>query len=103
MDKRQELQIRITRGQRNVNRLSELASKLPQGPKREELADKGIRMLRSLADLQDGFIDLYPGTCLYESGKDCNSRNKGTFHCVRCPSYLNAIYSPEGQGKLVDL
>lgn len=104
MDKKQELQLRIATGQRNVNRLSELASKLPAGKKREELADKSVRMLQSLADLEDGFIELYPGDCLYSPGKKCASYNKETFHCTMCADYLNAVYSnPEGQGKLVDL
>lgn len=101
MAKKQELQLRIARGQRNVNHLSKLASKLPPGPKRDELADKAVRMLRSLANLQDGFTDFYPGNCLYEE-KDCTSRNKGTFHCANCPSYLNAVYEPQSQPPLVD-
>lgn len=92
MGKKEELQTRIAKGKRNVNRLSMLTSALPPGYKRDKLADKTVRMLQSLADLEDGFIDLYPGDCLFEPGKECSSRNKGTFHCAFCPSYLNAIY-----------
>ena len=101
MDKKQELQTRIARGQQNVNRLSKLASKLPPGPKRDELADKAVRMLGALANLEDGFTDFYPGNCLYEE-KDCSSHNKGTFHCASCPSYLNAVYEPQDQQPLID-
>lgn len=103
MDKKQELQLRIATGQRNVNRVSELASKLPPGGKRDEFGDKSVRMLQSLADLEDGFIELYPGDCLYEPGKKCASLNKGTFHCTECRDYHRAVYGSGAQGKLVDL
>lgn len=100
MDKKEELQRRIARGQRSINRLSAVASALPQGSKREELADKSVRMLQFLAALEDSFISFYPGNCLYMPGKICASKNKGTFHCAMCPDYLNAIYEAEGQQPL---
>jgi hypothetical protein len=101
MDKRRELQSRIAQAQRNVNRLSEIASKLPPGRKREELGDRSVSMLQSLADLEDGFIELYPGECLY-SPKRCDSPNKGTFNCTLCRDYHRAVYR-QVQRKLVDL
>jgi len=99
MDKRQELQLRIAQGQRNVNRLSKLASKLPPGSKRDELGDKSVRMLQSLANLEDGFIELYPGDCLYFP-KKCDEPNKGTLCCTECLAYHWAVYG-HGQQKLV--
>lgn len=103
MDKKEELQLRIAKGQRNVGRLAELVGKLPDGNKKDELAEKSIRMLRSLADLEDGFIEFYPGDCLFLPGKACDSRSKGTFHCRLCPEFYNAVYAVGGQDKLVDL
>jgi hypothetical protein len=100
MDKKEELQRRIARGQYNINRLSAVASALPHGDKRDELADKSVRMLHSLAALQDSFESFYPGNCLFMPGRICASKNKGMFHCVRCPDYLNAIYGVEGQQPL---
>ena len=99
MDKKEELQRRITTGQRNIDHLSSVASKLPPGAKRDDLADKSIRMLRSIGDLEDSFIHFYPGICLFMD-RSCNSKNKGTFHCRECPDYYNAIYDNPGQQQL---
>jgi hypothetical protein len=89
---KQELQKRIIQGHRKVIRLCEIADKLPNGPKRDEVGDKSIRLLQNLYNLEDGFCELYPDVCLFED-KKCKDPNKGCFPCWRCPSYLNALYT----------
>ena len=88
----QTLQQRIIQGHRKIDQLLVIIDKLPKGAKREGLCGKSIRMLQSLHSLEDGFIELNPNDCLFESGQSCDSRNKGTFVCGDCPSYLNAIF-----------
>jgi len=96
---KEELQGRIIEGCRRVDQLCKLAEKLPKGPKRDELIDKSVRLLMSLHRLEDGFIELYPGECLFDN-KKCQSSNKGTFVCRWCPAYLNSIYTKQKQGTL---
>lgn len=92
MDKKEELQLRIMRGIMKVDYLADLAGKLPKGKNREEIGGKSIRVLMSLYEFEDGFMELYPGECLFLPDKRCDSPNKGTFHCWKCPPYLSALY-----------
>jgi len=87
-----ELQRRIIEGCRKIDQLCRLSEKLPKGLKRDELGDRSARMLKSLYDLEDGFIELYPDECVFQDRK-CKNPNKGcSFVCDKCPAYLNSIY-----------
>jgi hypothetical protein len=87
-----EIQGRIIQGHRKVGQLCEIADKLPNGPKRDEVGNKSIRLLQNIHELEDGFMEIYPGICLFTDRK-CTNKNKGTFVCDECPSYLNLLYS----------
>jgi acyl carrier protein phosphodiesterase len=89
---KQELQKRIVQGHRKIDQLCQIADKLPRSPKRDELSDKSIRLLQNLHELEDGFIELYPDICLFTDRK-CTDKNKGTFVCAECSTYLNTLYS----------
>jgi len=89
---KEELRGRIIEGHRKIDQLMEIVDKMPKGIKREELGAKSIRMLRPLHSLEDGFIELYPGECLFQD-KRCRDSNKGCFVCRECPAYLNSIYT----------
>lgn len=88
----QNLQQRIVTGHRNLDRLCGIVDSLSQGVEKDKLGDKSTRLLNSIHSLEDGFIELNPYECLFELEKSCNSKNKGTFVCGDCPSYLNIIY-----------
>lgn len=92
-----ELCQRIIQGHRNLDQLLGIIGKLPKSKKQDELGEKYIRMLRSLHDLEDGFIELNPNDCLFELEKSCRSGNKGTFVCGDCPSYLNTVFGGESR------
>lgn len=89
MNTKEGLQQRIIQGRQNIERLSEMVDKLPKGKKQVELGEKSIRMLRSLCDLEYGFIELHPNVCLF-GDRRCDNSGKGTFVCRSCLSYLNA-------------
>lgn len=98
--KKEELQNRITQGQRNANRLSEIVSNLPPSGRRTNFGDKVVRMLFALEDLEDAFCELYPDECLFVPQRKCRSLNKGTYHCTICPDYLNAVFGNQEQKAL---
>lgn len=100
MDKRGELHQRIVKGSRNLTQLKKLVDEVPHGARREGLGAKVIRMQQSLNALEDGFIELYPGVCLFADRK-CESSNKGTFHCTFCREYLNILYSTIDKQRLL--
>jgi len=96
---KEELQRRIIEGHNRIDQLMSVVDRMPKGIKREELGGKSIRMLVSLHNLEDGFIELYPGECLFQD-KKCRDANKGCFVCKKCPAYLNSVYSTK-QGALL--
>lgn len=83
--------MRIERGTMKVEYLAELGDKLPKGRSRDAVGDKSVRVLMKLYEFEDGFMELYPGECLF-GDKRCKEPNKGCFPCWSCSSYLNAFY-----------
>ena len=93
---KEELRQRIVRGHVNVDRITELAGRLPHGKKRDEIGGKALYMLGKLHELEDGFIELYPSECLFVELR-CSNQNKGCFPCASCPKYLNAVWGSQKQ------
>lgn len=91
MDRKQELQERIVQGIQRVDYLAKLGAKLSRGKARDEAGEKSVRLLFKLHDQEDGFIELYPGECLF-GDRRCSNPNIGCFPCWDCLTFLNALY-----------
>lgn len=96
MDRKQELRHRIVQGIKKVDELSKITDKLPKGKSRDKIGEKSIRVMVNLNQLEDGFIELYLGECLFEDRK-CSNQNKGYFPCWNCVPYINALYGRSGE------
>jgi len=92
---RLDLQKRIIEGHRRKEQLCHVICNMPKGPKYDEVSKKVLRLLRSLHDLEDGFIELYPDSCLFHERR-CTNPNKGTFVCRECANYINVFAGDQG-------